>query len=75
LSHLVLVFGAVPDPDQHVAFARQFGEMHYSAMPTAHGGPPEINVLDMVDPKGNGSDAAQRQPVLQNPTTRRSSTQ
>ncbi|MEO5841062.1 MAG: TauD/TfdA family dioxygenase [Acidimicrobiales bacterium] len=57
LSHLVLVFRAqFLDPDQHVAFARQFGEMHYSAVPTAHGGPPEINVLDMVKPKGNGSD-------------------
>ena len=57
LAHLVLVFRAqFLDPDQHVAFARQFGEMHYSAVPTAHGGPPEINVLDMVKPKGNGSD-------------------
>ena len=57
LTHLVLVFRAQDlTPDQHVAFARQFGEMHYSAVPTAHGGPPEINVLDMVAPKGNGSD-------------------
>jgi len=57
LDHLVLVFrGQFLDPDQHVAFARQFGEMHYSAVPTAHGGPPEINVLDMTTPKGNGSD-------------------
>ncbi len=57
LTHLVLVFRSQDlTPDQHVAFARQFGEMHYSAVPTAHGGPPEINVLDMVAPKGNGSD-------------------
>ena len=57
LAHLVLVFrGQFLSPDQHVAFARQFGEMHYSAVPTAHGGPPEINVLDMTAPRGNGSD-------------------
>lgn len=57
LKHLVLVFrGQHLTPDQHVAFARQFGEIHYSAVPTAHGGPPEVNVLDMVSPKGNGSD-------------------
>ena len=57
LAHLVLVFRAQHlTPEQHVAFARQFGELHYSAVPTAHGGPPEVNVLDMVAPKGNGSD-------------------
>jgi taurine dioxygenase len=57
LTHLVLVFrGQHLSPDQHVAFAKQFGEIHYSAVPTAHGGPPEVNVLDMVAPKGNGSD-------------------
>jgi taurine dioxygenase len=57
LDHLVLVFrGQHLTPEQHVAFARQFGEIHYSAVPTAHGGPPEVNVLDMVKPKGNGSD-------------------
>jgi taurine dioxygenase len=57
LRHLVLVFrGQHLTPDQHVAFARQFGDIHYTAVPTAHGGPPEVNVLDMATPKGNGSD-------------------
>ncbi len=70
LAHLVLVFrGQNLSMDQHVAFARQFGEMHYSAVPTAHGGPPEINVLDMVAPKGNGSDRWHSDsPFLVNPT-------
>jgi taurine dioxygenase len=71
LSHLVLVFRSqFLDPDQHVAFARQFGEMHYSAVPTAHGGPPEINVLDMgLTPKGNGADRWHSDsPFLTNPT-------
>lgn len=57
LEHLVLVFrGQHLTPEEHVAFARQFGELHYTAVPTAHGGPPEVNVLDMSAPKGNGSD-------------------
>jgi taurine dioxygenase len=70
LEHLVLVFrGQFLSPDQHVAFARHFGEMHYSAVPTAHGGPPEINVLDMVEPKGNGSDRWHSDsPFLEHPT-------
>jgi len=42
-------------PDQHVAFARQFGEI--TTRPCRpRTASPEINVLDMVDPKGNGSD-------------------
>jgi taurine dioxygenase len=70
LDHLVLVFrGQFLDPDQHVAFARQFGELHYTAVPTAHGGPPEVNVLDMTSPKGNGSDRWHSDsPFLEHPT-------
>jgi taurine dioxygenase len=71
LSHLVLVFrGQFLEPEQHVAFARQWGEMHYTAVPTAHGGPPEINVLDMgLQPKGNGADRWHSDsPFLTNPT-------
>jgi hypothetical protein len=43
-------------PDSHVVIARTFGEIHDSAVPTAHGGPPEVNVLDVVAPNGNGTD-------------------
>ncbi|MCB0993920.1 MAG: TauD/TfdA family dioxygenase [Acidimicrobiales bacterium] len=70
LNHLVLVFrGQFLTPEQHVAFARQFGELHYSAVPTAHGGPPEVNVLDMTEPKGNGSDRWHSDsPFLEKPT-------
>jgi taurine dioxygenase len=70
LDHQVLVFrGQHLSPEQHVAFARQWGEIHYSAVPTAHGGPPEINVLDMSTPKGNGSDRWHSDsPFLDNPT-------
>jgi taurine dioxygenase len=70
LEHLVLVFrGQHLSPEEHVAFARQFGEMHYTAVPTAHGGPPEINVLDMTEPKGNGADRWHSDsPFLANPT-------
>jgi taurine dioxygenase len=57
LAHQVLVFRSqFLDETQHVAFAKQFGELHYTSVPTKHGGPPEINVLEMVNPKGNGSD-------------------
>ena len=57
LAHQVLVFRSqFLDEAQHVAFAKQFGEVHLSSVPTKHGGPPEINVLDMVKPQGNGAD-------------------
>jgi taurine dioxygenase len=57
LAHIVLVFrDQWLDEDQHIAFARQFGEVHLPAVPTKHGGPPEINVLDQVHPKGDGAD-------------------
>src|SRR5262245_469335 len=70
LDSLVLVFrGQFLDPEQHVAFARQFGELHYTAVPTAHGGPPEVNVLDMTSPKGNGTDRWHSDsPFLEHPT-------
>jgi taurine dioxygenase len=57
LRHLVLVFrGQQLDERQHIAFARQFGEVHLPPVPTRHGGPPEVNVLDQVHPKGDGAD-------------------
>ena len=57
LTHQVLVFRSqFLDETEHVAFAKQFGEVHLSSVPTKHGGPPEINVLDQVHPKGDGAD-------------------
>jgi taurine dioxygenase len=57
LRHLVLVFrGQQLDEAAHIAFARQFGDVHLPPVATRHGGPPEINVLDQVHPKGDGAD-------------------
>lgn len=57
LEHIVLLFRDQHlDVDQHIAFARQFGEIHLPPVPTKHGGPPEVNVLDQVHPKGDGAD-------------------
>ncbi|HEX7096090.1 MAG TPA: TauD/TfdA family dioxygenase [Acidimicrobiales bacterium] len=57
LEHQVLVFrGQNLSIDQHIAFAKQFGEVHLPPVPTKHGGPPEVNVLDQVNPKGDGAD-------------------
>lgn len=58
LDHLVLVFrGQDLTPEQHIDFARRFGEIKHPPVATAHGGPPEINVLDQTDPRGEGADA------------------
>lgn len=57
LDHQVLVFRDQHlDEAQHVAFSLQFGALHLPPVPTKHGGPPEINVLDQVNPKGDGAD-------------------
>jgi taurine dioxygenase len=57
LAHQVLVFRSqFLDDAQLVAFAKQWGDLHFTSVPTKHGGPPEINVLDMTEPKGNGAD-------------------
>jgi taurine dioxygenase len=57
LERIVLVFRDQHlAEDQHIAFARQFGEVHLPPVPTKHGGPPEINILDQVHPKGDGAD-------------------
>jgi len=57
LDHLVLFFRNVDiTPEQQIAFARNFGEIQVPHLPTAHGGPPEMNVLDQTDPKGDGAD-------------------
>jgi taurine dioxygenase len=57
LAHQVLVFrGQFLDETQHIAFARQFGDVHLPPVPTKHGGPPEVNILDQVHPRGDGAD-------------------
>jgi taurine dioxygenase len=57
LAHQVLVFRRqFLDESQHIAFARQFGDVHLPPVPTKHGGPPEINILDQVHPRGDGAD-------------------
>ena len=57
LDHQVLVFREQDlTPESHIAFARRFGEIKKPPVPTAHGGPPEINVLDQTRPRGEGAD-------------------
>jgi taurine dioxygenase len=58
LEHLVLVFRDQDlSPEQHIAFARRFGEIKRPPVRTAHGGPPELNVIDQTAPRGEGADA------------------
>jgi taurine dioxygenase len=57
LDHLVLFFRDVDiTPEQQIAFALRFGEIQQPQLRTAHGGPPEMNVLDQSSPKGDGAD-------------------
>ena len=57
LDHQVVVFRDQElTPEAHIAFARRFGEIKRPPVPTAHGGPPEINVLDQTRPRGEGAD-------------------
>jgi taurine dioxygenase len=58
LAHQVLVFREQDlTPESHIAFAEYFGTIKCPPVATAHGGPPEINVLDQTDPRGEGADA------------------
>jgi len=58
LAHKVLVFREQDlTPESHIAFARHFGQIMCPPVSTAHGGPPEVNVLDQTDPRGEGADA------------------
>lgn len=58
LEHLLLVFRDQDlTPESHIAFARRFGKIKLPPVATAHGGPPEINVLDQTEPRGEGADA------------------
>ena len=58
LENLVLVFRDQDlTPENRIAVARAFGEIKHPPVATAHGGPPEINVLDQTEPRGEGADA------------------
>jgi len=58
LEYQVLVFREQDlTPESHIAFARHFGEIKLPPVSTAHGGPPEVNVIDQTDPGGEGADA------------------
>lgn len=58
LDCLVVVFRDQDLTEEtHIAFAKRFGEIKLPPVATAHGGPPEINVLDQDDPRGEGADA------------------
>jgi taurine dioxygenase len=55
--HLVLFFRDQPlSPEQHLAFARQMGEVEPRHFGPRHERHPEIMVLDQVRPKGQGGD-------------------
>ncbi|NNE74966.1 MAG: taurine dioxygenase [Acidimicrobiales bacterium] len=56
-EHLVLVFRDQPvTPEQHIAFARNFGPIKLPPVRTKHDGPPEMNVVSQVAPRGEGAD-------------------
>lgn len=58
LDHLVLVFREQDiETTDHIAFAKRFGRIKLPPVATAHGGPPEVNVIDQDDPRGEGADA------------------
>lgn len=58
LEHLVLVFREQKlSPESHIAMARHFGAIKRPPVATSHGGPPEINVIDQTEPRGEGADA------------------
>ncbi|MGI9589854.1 MAG: TauD/TfdA dioxygenase family protein [Myxococcota bacterium] len=57
LAHGVLFFRDQPiTPDQHVAFAEQFGTISIAPLAPGEGPRPEVMVLDQVSPKGEGAD-------------------
>ncbi len=58
LAHHVLFFrGQDITPEQHKAFARQFGKISVPPFAPKYGTDPELIVLDQMEPKGEGADA------------------
>jgi taurine dioxygenase len=58
-DHLVLFFRDQPmlSTDEHIRFARYFGEIDLPLFRTKSSGSPEVLVLDQVAPKGEGADS------------------
>jgi taurine dioxygenase len=60
LDHLVIFFrDQAITPEQQIAFARQFGEISIAPISPRHAEdalPPELFVLDQVNPEGEGAD-------------------
>jgi len=57
LEHLVLVFrDQAISEDQHIAFARCFGEIQPPPLKTQYNPNPLLHVLDQTSPKGEGAD-------------------
>lgn len=57
LQHLVLFFHDQDiTQEQHIAFARNFGELSIPPLKTKYMERPEITVLDQVKPQGEGAD-------------------
>lgn len=58
LDHLVLFFRDQPmDVDEHMRFARYFGEIDMPPFVSAGAPRPEVTVLDQTEPKGQGADS------------------
>jgi taurine dioxygenase len=58
LEHLVIFFRDQPlSPEQHIALARQFGEISIPPFAPRYGTDPELIVLDQTSPEGEGADA------------------
>ena len=58
LEHLVLVFRDQDlTPETSYRLRASFREIKLPPVPTAHGGPPEVNVIDQTDPRGEGADS------------------
>lgn len=56
-AHLVLVFrGQHMTEEDHIAFARHFGEIQAPPIKTKYHANPELHVLDQVSPRGDGAD-------------------
>jgi taurine dioxygenase len=57
-EHLVLFFRDQPlTPEQHIAFARQFGTLSVAPFGPKHPDHPALTVLDQTTPKGEGADS------------------
>ena len=56
-DHLVLVFrNQQMSEDEHIGFARQFGEIQPPPLKTHYDANPLLHVLDQTNPKGEGAD-------------------